>query len=67
MAWRVIWHIRCETCDKLGPASPRSDWAEKQALAKGWLLGNVHDGIHLHLCPECAKLERPDWWPNKEN
>jgi hypothetical protein len=63
MGWMVTWQVTCEVCGKQGPSDRNSVAAERKAREAGWVRGQML-GIALHLCPEHAHDERPEWWPN---
>lgn len=70
MAWRCTWKITCDLCGKPSPGvwdsrTPGED-AAKNAVKLGWSRASDFYGNECHLCPACAKLPRPDWWPKEE-
>lgn len=71
MAWRCTWKVTCDLCKTAGPGcyqgrTPGHD-AEQKAVKRGWVSQRAsYYGGQVHLCPDCAKLPRPDWWPKTE-
>lgn len=64
MGWKVSWQVVCEMCKLTGPSHTDSRLAEGRARDRGWVRGQVY-GMAMHLCPDCAAKERPEWWPDE--
>ena len=62
MAWSIMWAVKCERCDAVGPKKPKAKLAEAAATKLGWLLG-MCGGMHCHLCESCGAKGLPDGWP----
>lgn len=71
MGWRYSVSITCDKCGAVGPRRhkgkrPGED-AERAAVKQGWLTALPPcSGCMVHLCPECAAKELPDWWPEEK-
>lgn len=64
MNFRCYWRVRCDNCGKESRPHRKSDKSETSALRRGWISGGLYYGGTVHLCVECARIDRPDWWPD---
>lgn len=68
MSVRKEYVIYCDVCRCHGGKFDDERDANRAAACKvGWTVGLPFYGTEfLHLCPECSKLPRPEWWPEDQ-
>lgn len=63
MSYRLI---RIVTCDMSGCESATPVQGDDDSLAKsGWRELRIVNQRPMHVCPVCAKADRPDWFPEE--
>jgi hypothetical protein len=68
MSVETCYRLRCDQCNSTLPVRANEHLATQAGRIACWLSAvTAHgQGVTVHLCPQCAKAQRPEWWPKEE-